>query len=43
MSGFGGRYVFNLAFENAIAAAVVSHPSLLKIPADLQVSNVVIS
>ncbi|KAF5316757.1 hypothetical protein D9619_006548 [Psilocybe cf. subviscida] len=32
---FGGRYVFNLAFENIIKAGVVSHPSLLKIPDDL--------
>ena len=33
----GGRYVFDLAFENIIKVAVVSHPSLLKIPADLEV------
>ncbi|KAJ3568986.1 hypothetical protein NP233_g5344 [Leucocoprinus birnbaumii] len=32
---FGGRYVFDLAFENIIKASVVCHPSLLKIPADL--------
>jgi len=33
---FGGRYVFDLAFENIIKASVVSHPSLLKVPADLE-------
>lgn len=33
---FGGRYVFDLAFENIIQCAVVSHPSLLKVPADLE-------
>ncbi|PPR00785.1 hypothetical protein CVT24_000750 [Panaeolus cyanescens] len=33
---FGGRYVFDLAFENIIQASVVSHPSLLQIPADLE-------
>ncbi|KAJ3568990.1 hypothetical protein NP233_g5351 [Leucocoprinus birnbaumii] len=32
---FGGRYVFDLAFENIIKASVVCHPSLLEIPADL--------
>ncbi|KAF8998491.1 dienelactone hydrolase endo-1,3,1,4-beta-D-glucanase [Cyathus striatus] len=32
---FGARYVFNLAFENRIAVAVCSHPSLLKVPDDL--------
>ncbi|PPQ78496.1 hypothetical protein CVT25_011837 [Psilocybe cyanescens] len=32
----GGRYVFDIAFENVIKAAVVSHPSLLQIPADLE-------
>jgi len=32
---FGGRYVFNLAFKNAIKVGVVSHPSLLKVPDDL--------
>jgi hypothetical protein len=31
-----GRYVFDLAFENIIKVAVVSHPSLLQIPADLE-------
>ncbi|XP_006459821.1 hypothetical protein AGABI2DRAFT_191660 [Agaricus bisporus var. bisporus H97] len=33
---FGGRYVFDLAFENLIKVAAVCHPSLLKIPADLE-------
>ncbi|KAJ6496229.1 dienelactone hydrolase endo-1,3,1,4-beta-D-glucanase [Mycena sanguinolenta] len=33
---FGARYVFDLAFENIITTAVVAHPSLLQIPADLQ-------
>ncbi|KAF8625027.1 hypothetical protein AX17_006941 [Amanita inopinata Kibby_2008] len=33
---FGGRYVFNLAFDNVIDVAVASHPSLLQIPADLE-------
>jgi dienelactone hydrolase len=33
---YGGRYVFDLAFENIISASVVSHPSLLQVPADLE-------
>ncbi|KAF4610803.1 hypothetical protein D9613_006673 [Agrocybe pediades] len=33
---FGGRYVFDLAFDNIIKASVVSHPSLLKVPEDLE-------
>jgi len=33
---FGGRYCFNLAFDKAIKVTVVSHPSLLKIPEDLE-------
>ncbi|KAH9479732.1 Protein AIM2 [Psilocybe cubensis] len=33
---FGGRYVFDLAFENIIKVGVVSHPSLLHCPADLE-------
>jgi len=33
---FGARFVFNLAFEGAIHASVVSHPSLLQVPADLE-------
>jgi len=33
---FGGRYTFDLAFDNVIKAGVVSHPSLLQVPADLE-------
>ncbi|KAK7037582.1 hypothetical protein VNI00_011074 [Paramarasmius palmivorus] len=33
---FGGRYTFDLAFDNIIQVSVVSHPSLLKIPDDLE-------
>ncbi|EGN92089.1 hypothetical protein SERLA73DRAFT_147743 [Serpula lacrymans var. lacrymans S7.3] len=33
---FGGRYVFDLAFENIIHVSVVAHPSLLKSPDDLE-------
>jgi len=33
---FGGRYAFDLAFDKVIKVAVVSHPSLLKIPDDLE-------
>jgi len=33
---FGGRYVFDLAFDNVISAAAVNHPSLLKSPDDLE-------
>ncbi|KAG7444447.1 dienelactone hydrolase endo-1,3,1,4-beta-D-glucanase [Guyanagaster necrorhizus] len=33
---FGGRYVFDLAFEGVLKAAVVSHPSLLKFPDDFE-------
>ncbi|TDL26717.1 alpha/beta-hydrolase [Rickenella mellea] len=33
---FGGRYVFDLAFDNVIKVAVVSHPSLLQVPEDLE-------
>jgi len=33
---FGGRYVFNLAFENIIKVGATSHPSLLQVPADLE-------
>ncbi|KAL0571949.1 hypothetical protein V5O48_010021 [Marasmius crinis-equi] len=32
----GGRYVFDLAFENIIKVGATSHPSLLQIPADLE-------
>lgn len=34
-----GRYVFRLAFKNDIVASVVSHPSLLEIPGDLEVRS----
>jgi dienelactone hydrolase len=33
---FGGRYVFDLAFDNVTVASAVSHPSLLKSPDDLE-------
>lgn len=33
---FGGRYVFDLAFENVIHVAVTAHPSLLKSPDDFE-------
>ncbi|KAJ6522880.1 Alpha/Beta hydrolase protein [Mycena capillaripes] len=33
---FGGRYVFDLAFDNVIKVAATAHPSLLQIPADLE-------
>ncbi|KAL5492295.1 hypothetical protein ACEPAI_3742 [Sanghuangporus weigelae] len=33
---FGARYVFDLAFDGVIKAAVVSHPSLLQVPEDLE-------
>ncbi|KAG6327262.1 hypothetical protein ID866_11827 [Astraeus odoratus] len=33
---FGGRYCFDLAFDKAINVTVVSHPTLLKIPEDLE-------
>ncbi|KAG2110573.1 dienelactone hydrolase [Suillus discolor] len=33
---FGGRYTFDLAFENVIQCSVVSHPSLLKVSDDLE-------
>ncbi|KAL1692439.1 dienelactone hydrolase [Schizophyllum commune] len=32
----GGRYVFDLAFDGVIKAAAVAHPSLLKIPEDIE-------
>ena len=35
-----GRYTFDLAFENVIKVAVVSHPSLLQVPADLEVRSI---
>jgi len=33
---FGGRYVFDLAFDHVTKASVVAHPSLLEKPADLE-------
>ncbi|KAK7021929.1 hypothetical protein VNI00_017158 [Paramarasmius palmivorus] len=33
---FGGRYTFDLAFENVIQVSVVSHPSRLRSPDDLE-------
>ncbi|TDL23729.1 alpha/beta-hydrolase [Rickenella mellea] len=33
---FGGRYVFDLAFDNVIKVGVVAHPSLLQVPEDLE-------
>ncbi|KAL0568759.1 hypothetical protein V5O48_013222 [Marasmius crinis-equi] len=33
---YGGRCTFDLAFENTIKVAATSHPSLLKIPEDLE-------
>ncbi|KAJ6465153.1 dienelactone hydrolase endo-1,3,1,4-beta-D-glucanase [Mycena vitilis] len=33
---FGGRYVFDLAFDNVISVAAVAHPSSLQVPADLE-------
>lgn len=38
-----GRYVFDLAFDDIISVGVVSHPSLLKVPEDLEVRNSQIS
>jgi hypothetical protein len=38
-----GRYVIDLAFENAIKVCVATHPSMLQIPADLEVSNSLVS
>lgn len=35
-----GRYVFDLAFENVIKVAAVSHPSLLQGATDLEVWNI---
>ncbi|KAK6992954.1 dienelactone hydrolase endo-1,3,1,4-beta-D-glucanase [Favolaschia claudopus] len=33
---YGGRYIFDLAFDNVIAVAATAHPSRLHIPADLE-------
>ncbi|KAE9390906.1 chlorocatechol-degradation protein [Gymnopus androsaceus JB14] len=32
----GGRYVFDLAFENIIKVSAVSHPTFLQVPTDLE-------
>ena len=34
-----GRYTFDLAFDNIIKVAAVAHPSLLRVPADLEVGR----
>lgn len=34
---FGGRYVFDLAFEKITAVSVSVHPALLEAPADYEV------
>lgn len=34
---YGARSAFNLAFENELDVVVVSHPSFLQIPADIEV------
>ena len=36
-----GRYTFDLAFDNIIKVAAVSHPSLLSVPKDLEVRAVI--
>ena len=36
---YGARIGFNLAFENAITGLAVSHPSLLKVPDDIDVGG----
>ncbi|KAJ6465154.1 dienelactone hydrolase endo-1,3,1,4-beta-D-glucanase [Mycena vitilis] len=33
---FGGRYVFDLAFDNVISVSAVAHPSALEVPGDLE-------
>ncbi|KAF9061624.1 dienelactone hydrolase endo-1,3,1,4-beta-D-glucanase [Rhodocollybia butyracea] len=33
---YGGRHVFNLAFENITSLSIANHPSLLKLPVDLE-------
>jgi dienelactone hydrolase len=38
---FGGRYTFDLAFDNVIQCIVVSHPSLFTVPDDLKVTHTV--
>lgn len=37
-----GRYTFDLAFDNIIQCAVVSHPSLLNLPEDLEVTHIIL-
>jgi len=32
-----GRYCFDLAFDDVTKVTIVSHPSLLKVPEDLEV------
>jgi len=34
-----GRYTFDLAFDKVIKVAAVAHPSLLKVPEDLEVGR----
>jgi len=34
-----GRYTFDLAFDKVIKVAAVAHPSLLKVPEDLEVGH----
>lgn len=34
---YGGRIVFDLAFDNVIKVAAAAHPSLLKVPEHLEV------
>ena len=36
---FGGRYVWDLAYDDVIKVAATAHPSLIQIPADLEVSE----
>ena len=39
-STYPGRYTFDLAFDNIIKAAVITHPSLIEAPKDLEVSGI---
>jgi dienelactone hydrolase len=34
---YGGRIALDLSFENVTKAIVISHPSLLQVPADFEV------
>jgi dienelactone hydrolase len=36
---FGGRYLFDLAFDDVLTAGVTFHPSMLSVPADIEVRN----